>query len=67
MTIQLASTDNKMADMNFTTDIGVYISQKIKIKYQGKNLALKDLNPKIMITVLGMLREMVQVWGKFIF
>ncbi len=67
MAVQLANNNNKIDDMNFTTDIGVYISQNIKIKYQGKKLTLKDLNPKIMISVLGMLREMVQVWGKFIF
>lgn len=30
-------------------------------------LTLKDLNPRILIPVLGMLRDMVQVWGKQIF
>lgn len=53
--------------MNFTNDIGVYINQTVKIKYEGKNLSLKDLNPRILITVLGMLRDMAQVWGKFLF
>lgn len=53
--------------MNFTNDIGVYISQTVKIKYDGRTLSLKDLNPRILITVLGMLRDMAQVWGKFLF
>lgn len=30
-------------------------------------LSLRDLNPRIMITVLGMLRDMAQVWGKHLF
>lgn len=53
--------------MNFTTDLGVYINQTVKIKYEGRTLSLKDLNPRILITVLGMLRDMAQVWGKFLF
>lgn len=30
--VQLSKNNNKVDDMNFQTDIGVYINQKVKIK-----------------------------------
>lgn len=67
MNVQLANNDHKIDDMNFNMDIGVYITQRVKFKYQGCNLMLKDLNSKIVITVIGILRDMLQIWGKFLF
>lgn len=45
-------------------DIGPYILSKTKIKHENQILEMKHLNPTIIPKVLGILRTMVEVWGK---
>ena len=65
----------KDPDMNFTTDLGVYIDHNIKLtysfiykfSYKKKPLKLKEINPEFYIPVLQLLKAYLSVWGKELF
>ena len=57
----------KISDMKFGGDIGVFINKNMKLKYKEKSIKLSDITPEFYIPVLNYLRNYLEVWGKYLF